>query len=137
MPGVNLELVGRWPYGPTNAVTAGVFSGKLYAFMGSGSAAQTVDLTQPSNPRVLGTVTVPGGVAGLFLAGDHRCVAAGYAGMLVIDLSNPAALKEVAFRSTPDNARDVDVQGNYAFLAADDWGGLGRLSIIRVSGLGP
>ena len=48
---VELELVGRWPYGPALAVAAGDIDGTPYAFLGSGSIVLVLDITDPSTPN--------------------------------------------------------------------------------------
>ena len=42
---VELELVGRWPYGPALAVTSGEIGGTSYAFLGSGGVVLVLDMT--------------------------------------------------------------------------------------------
>ena len=44
-------------------------------------------------------------------------------GLRIVDISNPAVPKEVAYVETPGVARDIYVDGNYAYVA-DDWFGL-------------
>ena len=60
---------------------------------------------------------------------NYAYLAAGNAGLRVIDISNPATPQEVGFFSTPwdAQARDVAVSGTYAYLA--DWG----LRVIDIS----
>jgi hypothetical protein len=60
-------------------------------------------------------------------------VADGLAGLRVIDVSNPANLREVGFFDTPGVAYGVYVSGNYAYVA-DGYGGL---FILRFTGAQP
>ena len=47
---VELEVVGRWPYGPALAVAAATINGTPYAFLGSGGVVLVLDMTDPSAP---------------------------------------------------------------------------------------
>ncbi len=51
------------------------------------------------------------------VAGGCAYVAAGYGGLWVISVDNPANPDEVDFYDTPDGAADVYVVGNYVYVA--------------------
>ena len=54
---------------------------------------------------------------GVHVIGSHAFLAAGGAGLLVVDISNPAAPLEVGSYDTGDVARDVVVKGDHAYVA--------------------
>jgi hypothetical protein len=63
------------------------------------------------------------------VAGSYAYVADGYAGLRVIDISDPTAPLEVGSCSTPGDAHGVAVAGSYAYVAD----GSGGLRVIDVS----
>ena len=67
---LELEVVGRWPYGPAYAVAAGDVDGAPYAFLGSGGGIYVVDVTDPATPTKVAELATRGMVKGLFLSGD-------------------------------------------------------------------
>ena len=124
---IELELVGRWPYGPAYAVAHGVIDGAPYAFLGSGSVVLVVDMANPLDPTVIGEVVTPDGVKGLVLSGSLLLVTDDEAGLRVIDTSEPSAPAEVGFLDIPTALR-VAVTGDVA-LVADAAG----LRVINIS----
>jgi hypothetical protein len=118
------ELLGRWPYGTARAVAV---SGSL-AFVGSGTTVLVLDVSAPSAPQLLGSVTLPDLVEGIAAAGSHAYVADGMSGLRVIDVSNPSTPVEVGSVDTPDYAHGAAVAGNYAYVA-DGSSGLRVISI--------
>ena len=67
---VELELVGRWPYGRPLAITSTEVDGILYALLGSAGVVLVLDMTAPSNPTKVGEAVTPGVVQGLSVFGD-------------------------------------------------------------------
>jgi hypothetical protein len=120
------QLLGRWPFGTARAVAV---SGSL-ALVGSGTTMLVLDVSTPSSPQLLGSVTLPEQVYGIAAAGSHAYVANGMSGLRVIDVSNPAAPVEVGVSDvTNEGAVDVAVAGSHAYVA---YGSLG-LRVIDVS----
>lgn len=125
-----LEPVGAWPYGPTFAVAV---SG-AYAFFGTGATLTVADVSTPADPQVVARLPLSGVVEGIALAGGRAYVAAGTAGLHVVDVTDPLApalLGSVPLPATPVNAEalDVAVSGSHAYLAA----GFAGLRVIDVS----
>ncbi|MEE4272049.1 MAG: hypothetical protein V2I67_10255 [Thermoanaerobaculales bacterium] len=108
--------VGRWHHGPSFAVSA---SGSLGVY-GSGAVLVTVDLSSPTQPLVLGEITLPDVVYGAEMNERYAFVAAGEADLRVIDLVDPANPEEVA--SVPygssdwHHAKDVVLAGELLFV---------------------
>lgn len=59
---------------------------------------------------------------GVVVAGDYAYVAAGDAGVRVVNVANPSAPVETGHAELPGTARDLDVVGHYAYVAADEAG---------------
>ena len=114
---VQLELVGRWPYGASYDVVPGTINGTPYAFLGAGSVVQVLDMTDPTSPTLAGEIVTPGTVHGLDITGNFLLVADQKAGLRVIDLSVPASPQEVGSFDTPGHAEGVVVSGDLALVA--------------------
>ena len=127
--GIELEVVGRWPYGPAGTVVAGEIDETAYAFMGSGGVVLVLDMTDPATPVRVGELATPGMVVDLSLSGDLLLVADWDAGLRIIDISEPASPTEVGFLYTPGIATGVAVSGSLAMVAD----GASGLRIIDIS----
>lgn len=88
-----------------------------------------VDISNPANPVLKGSIQMPERVSELAVSGNYLFVAANDDGIRVIDVSNPDTPVEVTVFAAPD-VLDIFIQGNYAYFAAADWdGGFGILNI--------
>ena len=108
------DLAGRWPYAPVQAVTA---SGTT-AYLGSDLTLVVLDVSNPASPAVLGSVILPATINRIAVAGSLAYVAAGAAGLRVVDVSNPAHPTEVSHAD--GLAYDIAVSGTHVYLAAGD-----------------
>lgn len=97
-----------------------------YAYVRVGTRLGVVDLTTPTNPRLLDEISLPGG-DDIVIAGSHAYVTAGGT-LRVFSLSNPVAPQEVGSVSIPNGALNVAVDGNYAFV-----GNFSATHIVNVS----
>jgi len=61
----NVTLIGRWAAGPCYAVAA---EGNLVCF-GNGAYLEIADISDPSNPAILGQVTLPSPIKGIAISG--------------------------------------------------------------------
>ena len=109
------ELLGRWPYGSVGPIAV---SGEL-AYFASGEALVIADISEPSAPRVVGRVVVPGGATGVAVAGGFAFVVAESEGLRVIDVNEPSAPVEVGFLGGWYSAAGVAVSDGYAYVAVD------------------
>ncbi|MHA1277700.1 MAG: DUF4332 domain-containing protein [Candidatus Helarchaeota archaeon] len=66
---------------------------------------------------------------GLFVEGDHVFVAC-EGGLALIDISNVTNPSTPVYKNLPDDARNVFIDGNYAFVAMGEHG----LAIIKIAG---
>jgi hypothetical protein len=75
-----------------------------------------VDWSIPSNPVIIGQVTVAGG-SHIEVEGTRAYVAAGTAGLQIIDISNPYTPQVRSTLDTPGTAHCVAVANSYAYVA--------------------
>jgi hypothetical protein len=123
----NVELIGF-----TGGVIYDVFVKNNYAYCASGSGLLIFDVSNPSNPQLVGKLLMPDSAVGIYVSGNYAYVADYDAGLRVIDVSNPTNPREVGFFDTPGYAWDVYVSGNYAYVA-DGWAGLRVIDVSNPS----
>jgi hypothetical protein len=101
-----------------------------YAYVGMGPHLVVMDVGDPTRPVVLGrTGILPDVVQGVAVSAAYAYVADYYAGLRVIDVSNPSSPREVGFYDTSGTAYGVAVSGSYAYVADGPAG----LRVIDVS----
>lgn len=129
--GTTIDLTARSKgtnYAPTNlsVVSLGVEDGLLFAGL-----AGTTQVTVTNNgfqaavsitvttfaPAALSSVTIPGYANNVDVYGNYAFVAAGAAGLQVVDAGNPNAPIIIGSLDTYGNAIDVRVEGTYAYIA--------------------
>jgi PKD repeat protein len=97
--------------------------------MGLGPRLVMVDVTSPTQPIFTGQSPVlPEIVNGTVVSGGHAYAAAGDAGLLVLDVTDPAYPTAVSSVATPGWAWAVAVDGGHAYVA-DYQGGLRIISV--------
>ena len=126
---INMELVGRWPYGLTLAITAVEIDGRPYAFLGSGAAVLVLDISDPNNPTQVGEITTSGTVKDLSVSENILLVADGQEGLRVIDVSDPTRPREVGFIEEPNVTVGVAHMDKFAVVLNTG----GALSIVDIS----
>ncbi len=95
-----------------------------------GSLCAMVSCPRACDPVIIGSVGTPGFFAqGVAVSGTMAYVADGLSGLLVIDVSNPAAPVILGSVVTPGTARGVAVSGTVAYVADVNFG----LQVIDVS----
>lgn len=112
------EAVGHWPYGVTyaSAFSAG------RAYVGNGAALQVLDVTDPSNPAVIGEVVLPDAPKAIVEVGTLLYVADGLGGLRIVDVSEPHAPVEIGGVKTPGTGWDVAVSGSHAYVTGFGFG---------------
>jgi len=104
----------------------GLKDGEIFAGA-SGSTEITVTLNgltarvpvqvEQFDPEVLSTVTIPGYANNVDVQGEYAFVAAGGAGLQIVDTSDKTNPVVIAGLDTAGVAIDVKVRGNYAYIA--------------------
>jgi len=109
----------------------GVAISGTYAYVaGDYSGLQVIDITNPENPQITGSVDTPGSARGVAISGTHAYVADDWSGLQVIDITNPESPQIVGFVDTHGDARGVAISGTYAYVAAN-WSGLQVIDITN------
>jgi hypothetical protein len=115
--------------GTDGRIFAGLGGGCIITVTNAGVTAQaTGDITNFA-PTALGSISIPGYANNVDVNGTNAFVAAGGAGLVVIDASTPSTPRIIGSLDTPGNANDVRVVGNVAYVAAGSAG----LQIIDVT----
>jgi len=117
-PGVEMEIVGQIG-GTTEAVAV---DGR-HAYIGVGPRLVVVDVSDPRSLRVVGWGSIlPDVVGDVTVVAGFVYMAAGSAGLRVIDVTVPSNSREVGFVDTPGSAHGVTVAGGHAYVADLDSG---------------
>jgi hypothetical protein len=95
----------------------------------SGHEDEAVATVTNFTPQPMGFVSIPGFANNVDVSGNMAYVAAGSAGLVLVNISNRAAPLVIATFDTPGNANDVQVLGNLAYVAD----GASGLRIIDVT----
>ncbi|UCD19689.1 MAG: T9SS type A sorting domain-containing protein [candidate division WOR-3 bacterium] len=90
-----------------------------YAYLaGSGGALRVMDISDTSDPSVVGVCDLPGDDAwSVAVSGDYAYVAAGDSGLQVVDFTNPNDPQVAGEYETPGEATHVSISGYYAFVS--------------------
>jgi hypothetical protein len=86
----------------------------------SGHAATAAVTVQTFSPTALAYLPLYGFLNAVEVAGNYAYIAAGAAGLDVVDVSSLVAPRLVAYLLTPGNADDVRVSGTIAYVANGD-----------------
>jgi hypothetical protein len=86
----------------------------------SGHAATAAVTVQTFSPTALAYLPLYGFLNAVDVAGNYAYIAAGAAGLDVVDVSSLVAPRLVAYLLTPGNADDVRVSGTIAYVANGD-----------------
>lgn len=78
----------------------------------------TVDVSDPTKPKMLGTVAIGGNGKGITVEGGIAYIAAGEAGLVVVDVADPAKPKVLATVKTPGIAVRTAYASGRVYVAA-------------------
>lgn len=115
--------------GEAGRVFAGADGSCTITASNSGFSAQSHGVVHTFSPTALSFIPIPGFANGVSVNGNYAYVAAGAAGLVVVDVTNRSAPAIVATLPTPGNANGVKVVSNLVYLA----GGAAGLEIIDVT----
>jgi archaellum component FlaF (FlaF/FlaG flagellin family) len=115
--------------GESGRVFAGADGSCTITASNSGFSAQSHGVVHTFSPTALSFIAIPGFANGVSVNGNYAYVAAGEAGLVVVDVTNRSAPAIVATLPTPGNANSVKVVSNLVYLA----GGASGLEIIDVT----
>jgi hypothetical protein len=109
--------------------TRSVFVSGNYAYVGTSSGLEIVDVTNPTVPTHKGKIET-GGAGPVFVAGSYAYITNGT--LQIIDVSNRTA-PMLKYNLGLSGAMAVYVSGVYAYVVAGDYSGNGFLQIVDVS----
>ncbi len=104
------------------AVMAALAGNYLYLAEYYGEVVSVLNVTDPLNPIVVTSVSMPDVVRLVTVEGNYLYVACCQAGLQVVDITNPTNPVLVGGDTTPEDCFDVKVCGDYAY-AADRFSG--------------
>jgi len=111
---LTITKVGEWGTGPYNDV----FISGNYAYCAAiGAGLDIIDISDPSNPNLLGNYNTWREAYGVYVSGNYAYVADGSGGLKIIDISNPTSPTLIGSCGTSGSAYDVYVSGGYAYVA--------------------
>ncbi len=123
-PRENVELVGQIGGRSYDVAVQG-----HYAYLGVGPRLVVLDVSNPAHPQLIGqTAVLPAIVRDVYVVDNYAYVAAGGAGLRVVDVSDPAVPLEVGTYKPPGGAEGIYVAGKYAYVT-DGYG----LRVVDVS----
>jgi 5-hydroxyisourate hydrolase-like protein (transthyretin family) len=89
-----------------------------YAYVAAGaSGLQVVDVTDRSNPRIVGSLALPGNANAVKVTNGRAFLAAGSAGLAIVDITNPVKPSLISVADTPGDATGLRLSGTLAFVA--------------------
>jgi hypothetical protein len=108
---------------PTGGIAEGIdVSGNLACVAVGGSGVRVLDISNPSQPTILGTANTPGSAYDVTIAGDYAYVADRIGGLQVVAFKVLPSPVIVGSFATADEARDVAIAGNIAYVAVNGAG---------------
>ncbi len=117
----------------------GITVSENIAYIGYGNAEddencglQVTDVSNPSDPKIIGSVNTPGYPHEIAVVGNIAYAACWQSGLQVIDISNPSAPQVIASADTQGNACGITVRDNIAYIVCGGYSG-NSLQIIDVS----
>ena len=110
---VEFELVGRHPYGTCEAIAV---QGN-YSYIFNGAAFEVIDISDPSNPSVVGMCTLPTHGQQILINGDYAYLSIYFNGIRVIDISDPTNPEEISYSNPIPAPGAMLIDGNLLLLA--------------------
>jgi hypothetical protein len=101
-----------------------------FLYVADGTAGvQIVDVQDPLNPVIVGSVDTPGNAVDIVVDGGLAYVADSGSGLQVVDVSTPASPSIIGSYDTEGISVKLDKVGSIAYVADTDWG----LQLLDVS----
>ena len=108
----NPVLVHTYPKPPSAIGIVG-----SYAYIGDGPYLDVLELSDSTNPQLVTNVLIGQTVSDIAVQSGVACLALGYGGFGLLDVSSPATPQGFTQIGGLVSARDVALQGNYAYVA--------------------
>ena len=107
-----------------------------FAYFNTGPVLHIATCRIRTHPQVLGEVTLRGSITAIAVDGSYAYVAAGGAGVSVVDIGNPWSPEEASSIDTSWSSFDVAVSGAYLYVA-DGLAGLAVFDVTDTRAPGP
>ena len=92
-----------------------------------------IDVSNPSNPSVLGSMTISTDVWDFEVSGSYAYIAGDFPGVFVLDVSDPANPCEVGNCEPGALVSDVALSGNHVFAPnGQGAGGINQLTVVNI-----
>ncbi len=91
-------------------------------FVGTTAGLRLVSLRDPSRPRALSTMVIPGSVQSIALSATMAYVASGPHGVVLVDVTRPRHPVRVGRVDTPGSASSVAIKGTTLYVADGSFG---------------
>lgn len=114
---------------PDGRVFAGENGTATITVTNSGFSRTVLVTVRTTSPSALSSVTIPGFANSVAVNGNYAYIAAGAAGLQVVDVTDRRNPRVIGALDTPGNANDVRVVGNLVYIAD----GTAGLQIINVA----
>jgi parallel beta-helix repeat protein len=115
------SVISEYPAWLSVAPWVSVIKGN-YLFVGGYGGLDVVDISNPSNLKLISGVSPPGDIEDLALVGNTLYAASGAGGLQVIDISNPASPVITASVSLSGTASGVAVSSGRVYVGDGDGG---------------
>jgi hypothetical protein len=117
-------------FGPVQGRLYGVATGSATVQVNSNGFVVDVPVTVTTfNPSALSVLSLPGYANNVAVRGSHAFIAAGSAGLQVVDVSDPDHPAITGSLALPGDAIDIRIRGTLAFIAA----GTAGLQIVDIT----
>ena len=107
----NFTVLGRWPWGPCEAVDVG----GIYAYIGNGQTFHILDVSNPTAPAVVGEYVTDGYVYDVKVRDGLAYVCIGRA-LIILDVSNPQEPTKLGERAFGSGAFRVVLSDSFAYV---------------------
>jgi len=116
---LNVDLVGKWPYGPCRASALDTL--RDIALVSNGEALQILDISTPYMPSKVGEVILQENVQGIAISGNYAYVLT-RSSLKIIDISTLSSPDEVGSVDISGYGYSLEISSNYAYVAAEEGG---------------
>lgn len=102
------------------------------AFLGTGNALYAIDVSTPTNPILLGSLSTGGSVEDIAIDGSHAYLATtrSDAELLVVPITNPSSLSVLGSYNASDPGASVAISGSQVYLGT---AGSGKFLVLNIS----
>ena len=117
----NLAAIDLEPIAQVGGSVNVISTDGTHAYVGGGQSLSVLDLSEPSQPLQVGSICLPNAIKSMSLVGNYAYVAAGAAGLFVVDVSDPASpTVRGRWHQGGIDANAISVAGGFAYITSDE-----------------